>query len=167
MMNNVYLLLGSNLGDSEFYIYQAKQCIESEVGMILQASSLYQTAAWGKINQPDFINQVVLVSSSWDPQQVLSKVLTIESQLDRKRTDKWGARTIDIDILFYNDDCVNDVNLVIPHPYLHQRSFTLIPLLEIAPNYMHPILAKTIGELYQEVSDDLVVQKLLEAGCHC
>lgn len=161
-MNNVYLLLGSNLGDSEKYICDSKQYIEIEVGPILKASSMYKTAAWGETNQSDFINQVVLVSSELEPQEVLSKILAIETRLGRKRINKWGARTIDIDILFYADQCVNEENLIIPHPYLHQRNFTLIPLAEIAPDLYHPVLGKTIMELCKQVPDELPVQQIVK-----
>ncbi len=163
-MNDVYLLLGSNLGDSEKYICDAKQWIEDELGPILKASSLYRTAAWGETNQADFINQVVVVSSALKPQDILRKIVVIETHLGRSRILKWGARTIDIDILFYGDQCVNEANLIIPHAYLHQRNFTLIPLLEIAPNFYHPVLHKTIKQLCEQVLDPLSVQKIsLEA----
>ncbi len=159
-MSDVYLLLGSNLGDREKYIADSKQCIENELGPILKESSMYRTAAWGNTNQPDFINQVVLVSSAWKPQEVLSRILGIETYLGRARINKWGARTIDIDILFYADQCIDEQNLIIPHPYLHQRNFTLIPLLEIAPDLYHPVLNKTITELCEHVLNDLSVQKI-------
>lgn len=163
LTNNIYLLLGSNLGVREVYIKQAKQLIENELGVIQSASSLYETAAWGETNQPDFINQVILVNSSYSPRQVLERILAIEKQLDRTRTRKWAARTIDIDILFYNNECLNESDLIIPHPYLHLRNFTLIPLAEIAPHFYHPILGKTMRLLCQEVSNHLSVKKLVTA----
>jgi len=160
MNNIVYLLLGSNLGDSEKYIEEAKKSINGTIGLIKQTSSLYKTAAWGNTNQPDFMNQVVVVSSTFSPQGVLKKIIEIEAQLDRIRIEKWAARTIDIDILFYNEQCIDEANLIIPHPYLHQRNFTLAPLMEIASDFIHPIFNKTIAELYETLSDGLSVQRI-------
>lgn len=163
LTNNIYLLLGSNLGAREAYIKQAKELIENDLGQIHKTSSLYETAAWGETDQPDFINQVILVASPYSPRQVLEKILAIERQLDRTRIKKWAARTIDIDILFYNNESLNEVDLIIPHPYLHLRSFTVIPLAEIAPHFYHPVLGKTMRSLCQDVSDHLSVHKLTTA----
>jgi len=155
-----YLLLGSNLGNRKKYIASAISEIEAKLGSIGQRSSLYQTASWGKHNQPDFLNQVIEVKTSLKPKDLLSGVLTIEAGLGRKRIEKWGSRTIDIDILLYNDEVINEPELSIPHPYLAFRRFCLMPLCEIAPEFIHPVLKKNIQELLHELSDDLFVKRL-------
>ncbi len=159
-MEDVYLLLGSNLGDREKYISKALELIRSEIGSITGLSSLYQTAAWGNTQQPDFVNQVVKVITNLNPQKLLNSVLVIESKIGRTRIEKWSARTIDIDILFYGDQVISLAELVVPHPYLHQRRFTLMPLIELDADLVHPVLKQTVTELYNQLDDNLSVVKL-------
>ena len=132
-MHITYLLLGSNLGNRMKYIASAISEIEIKLGNISRRSSLYQTASWGKHDQPDFINQVIELKTSLEPKDLLSGILGIEADFGRKRIEKWGSRTIDIDILLYDDQIVNEPELIIPHPYLAFRRFCLMPLCEIAP----------------------------------
>ena len=155
-----YLLLGSNLGNRKKYIASAISEIEAKLGSVSQRSSLYQTASWGKHDQPDFINQVIELKTSLEPKDLLSGILGIEADFGRKRIEKWGSRTIDIDILLYDDQIVNEPELIIPHPYLAFRRFCLMPLCEIAPEFIHPVLKKNIQELLFELSDDLLVKRL-------
>ena len=159
-MQDIYLLLGSNLGDSKKYISDAIRLIKAEIGAVISASSLYQTAAWGKIDQPDFINQIINIQSDSDPKQLLNKIIVLEKILGRQRIEKWGSRTIDIDILFYGNMIINEPDLVIPHPQLHNRRFTLMPLMELAPDFVHPILNQTISTLFESLKDKLYVKKL-------
>lgn len=159
-MEEAYLLLGSNLGDSRKYISEAIKSISEQVGEITAASSLYQTASWGNIEQPDFLNQVIKIKTKLLPQQLLKKILVIEENFGRQRIQKWGSRTIDIDLLFYGNQIIRDENLVVPHPYLHLRRFTLMPLVELSPELFHPVLHKTVTELYNELDDELSVIKL-------
>lgn len=159
-MHITYLLLGSNLGNRIKYIASAITEIEAKLGSIGRRSSLYQTASWGKHDQPDFLNQVIELNTSLEPKDLLSGILGIESDLGRKRIEKWGSRTIDIDILIYDDQIVNEPELIIPHPYLAFRRFCLMPLCEIAPEFLHPVLKKNIQELLLELSDDLFVKRL-------
>lgn len=159
-MHNIYLLLGSNLGRRETYLEKSRRIIEKEIGKIEAASSLYQTASWGKTNQPDFINQVLKVTSGLSAETLLKEVLSIEEELGRTRREKWGARTIDIDILFYDDAVINLPDLVIPHPFLHLRRFTLEPLMELAPELKHPVLGSTIKELTAKLEDNLLVKRI-------
>ncbi|MDB5014012.1 MAG: folK [Daejeonella sp.] len=159
-MQDVYLLLGSNLADSFSNIEEAKKCIEDRMGKVEVSSSLYKTAAWGNYNQPDFINQVIIIKSTYSPRQLLEKIVVIENVLGRMRLEKWGARTIDIDILFYGNDIIDEADLKIPHIELHKRRFTLMPLMEIAPDFIHPKLNKSIKELFQNLTDTLPVQQL-------
>mgnify|MGYP001463998380 CR=1 FL=1 len=155
-----YLLLGGNLGDRRKYIALAIAEIEAKIGNITKRSSLYETASWGKHDQPDFFNQVIEVKTSLKPQELLSGILSIEAQLGRKRIEKWGSRIIDIDILLYQDQVINEPELIVPHPYLAFRRFCLMPLCEIAPEFIHPLLKKNIQELLIELSDDLFVKRL-------
>lgn len=159
-MFNTYILLGSNLGDSKKYIADAILEIEKNIGTIQSKSSLYQTAAWGNNDQPDFINQVLHVKTKLQPEELLNAVLSIEKVLGRERLEKWGSRTIDIDILLIDDLVLNTANLFVPHPFMHLRKFTLLPLNEIASEIIHPQLLKSISELLIELDDDLSVNKL-------
>lgn len=158
VMPKVYLMLGSNLGDSETYLYNARKKIAQEIGRLILCSKLYVTEAWGKTDQPDFINQVIVVESFLSPIDLLNQVLKIETGLGRERNEKWGARTIDIDVLFYDDWIVNDTRLTIPHPELHKRKFTLVPLNELIPDFIHPVFKKTIKMLYFELNDSLNIK---------
>ncbi len=142
------------------YIASAISEIEIKLGIISRRSSLYQTASWGKHDQPDFINQIIELKTSLEPKDLLSGILGIEADFGRKRIEKWGSRTIDIDILLYDDQIVNEPELIIPHPYLAFRRFCLMPLCEIAPEFIHPVLKKNIQELLFELSDDLLVKRL-------
>ncbi|MDB5121702.1 MAG: 2-amino-4-hydroxy-6-hydroxymethyldihydropteridine diphosphokinase [Sphingobacteriales bacterium] len=159
-MQDVYILLGSNLGNSINNIEQAIGLIEANMGKVKVSSSLYKTAAWGNYNQPDFINQVIVIESLCNPRQLLKNISVIENFLGRKRSEKWGSRTIDIDILFYGNDIIDEADLKIPHIELHKRRFTLMPLMEIVPDFIHPKLNKTIKELFQNLTDTLPVQQL-------
>jgi 2-amino-4-hydroxy-6-hydroxymethyldihydropteridine diphosphokinase len=160
MPNKVYLLTGSNVGDSSALLKEAKLAIQKKVGEIEAASHLYKTAPWGNTNQQDFLNQVLAVNTILSATDVLKIILNIELQMGRTREKKWAPRTIDIDILFFNNDFIQEDNLIVPHPLLHQRRFTLVPLAEIAPNYSHPLLHQSIFNLLQHCNDDSVVEKL-------
>jgi 2-amino-4-hydroxy-6-hydroxymethyldihydropteridine diphosphokinase len=156
----VVLLLGSNMGDSLACLKTAIHHIENRLSPIIMASSLYKTAAWGKVNQADFYNQVVAIKSSLTPEEILTITLDIEMQMGRERIEKWAERVIDIDILFYGNDIIDNPNLKVPHPYLHVRRFTLIPLREILPQFVHPVFNKTIDTLLDNCSDIGKVEKL-------
>lgn len=156
----VFLLLGSNMGDRLLFLSQAAKQIANRVGPIAKTSSFYQTAAWGNTDQPDFINQVLQVESLLSPAKVLETILDIEIELGRERIEKWGSRTIDIDILGYDEVIVDEPDLKIPHPNLHQRAFTLVPLLEIDPDWLHPVLKQSPEEMLSHLEDQLSVLKL-------
>ena len=130
-MNTIYLLLGSNLKNPEQQLSIARKQIGTEIGEIIKASSLYATAAWGNTNQPDFLNQVIVVYSNFSADFIMETILTIEENMGRIRTQKNAPREIDIDILFFNHDIINLPELIIPHPLLQERKFVLIPLNEI------------------------------------
>jgi 2-amino-4-hydroxy-6-hydroxymethyldihydropteridine diphosphokinase len=157
MSKGIYILLGSNLGNREQNLSLALNKISTGVGRILAQSSIYQSEPWGISQQPQFLNQVVEVNSRNDPQQVLQKLLGIETELGRERLEKWGPRTIDLDILFFNDRVIQTEKLIVPHPGLQMRRFALVPLCEIAPNFFHPLLEKTCQQILKECTDSLKV----------
>lgn len=161
-MPELYLLLGSNLGDRTLYLQQARETIATQVGTIVQASAIYETAAWGKTDQPSFLNQVLEVTTDFSPEQVLQTINTIEQDLGRERLEHWGARVIDIDILFYDNLVQQTQRLTIPHPQLHLRRFTLLPLYELSPDLVHPGLKQTIAELLENCPDKLEVKRFVE-----
>ena len=158
-MVNVFLLLGSNLGDRIQLLKQAINCIEAEIAPVVKQSAVYETQSWGKTDSPDYLNQVVLIQTELSAQIVLQKILNIEWKIGRVREEKWGPRLIDIDILFYGDALIDEPELQVPHPELHKRRFTLAPLAEIAPNFIHPTLNKNILQLKNELNDNLIVKK--------
>ena len=158
-MNTVYIQLGSNIGERESFIAKSMEQIEENVGEIIIASSVFETIPWGNENQNNFLNSVIKIKTPFDSFKVLKKSQEIENNLGRVRLRKWGERTIDIDILFYNNKIINTKELTIPHPLIQKRKFVLVPLSEIAPNYMHPILKKSISTLLSECKDN---QKVLD-----
>jgi 2-amino-4-hydroxy-6-hydroxymethyldihydropteridine diphosphokinase len=158
-LNTAYLLLGSNLKNPEQQLSTARNLIVAEIGEIINTSSLYATAAWGNTNQPDFLNQVIVVNSDFSAETLMETILKIEENMGRIRTKKNAPREIDIDILFFNNDIINLPELIVPHPLLQERKFVLIPLNEIAPHFKHPILLKTTQELLEMCTDSLDVQK--------
>ena len=158
-MNTVYLLLGSNMGDSEQMLAVATNMIEKNIGKLTKSSSIYRTAAWGKEEQPDFLNQIIIVSSSLSSSTVLKEMFGIEKEMGRVRTTKNAARVIDIDMLFFNDEIIQTETLIVPHPQIQNRRFVLVPLAEISPDFQHPLLKKSSLELLIICSDKLNVQK--------
>jgi 2-amino-4-hydroxy-6-hydroxymethyldihydropteridine diphosphokinase len=158
-MNQAYLLIGGNLGNREQNMARAGKEIEARAGLILQASSLYQTGAWGKTDQPDFLNQVLLIETALNAGELLKQILATEQSMGRQRNEKYGPRTIDIDILFFNDDIIDNKSLQVPHPRLPERRFALIPLAEIAGEKIHPVLEKSINDLLANCPDTLPVYK--------
>ena len=158
-MVNVFLLLGSNLGDRIQLLQQAINCIEAEITPVIKQSAVYETQSWGKTDSPDYLNQVILIQTELPAQIVLQKILNIEWKIGRVREEKWGPRLIDIDILFYGDALIDEPELQVPHPELHKRRFTLAPLAEIAPDFIHPTLNKNILQLKNELKDNLIVKK--------
>ncbi len=158
-MSKVYLLLGSNIGNRKETLSKAKKMIAQNTGMILSLSGVYESAAWGFKSNNHFLNQVLLIETEYLPQHLLSEILNIESVLGRVRKSKhYEPRVIDIDILLYDDKIIEDSNLKIPHPLLHQRNFALVPLVEIASEFIHPVFNKTIKEILEECNDNLWVK---------
>ena len=159
-MNTAYLLAGSNMGDRTAYLQQATKIIEEQCGSIIARSHIYETAAWGVLDQPSFYNQALAVQTPLQPEQLMQTLLDIEAAIGRQRVQKMGPRTIDLDVLLIDDLVWNTPLLIVPHPHLTERRFALTPLAEIAPALIHPIVNKTIAELLEECSDMLGVVKL-------
>lgn len=159
MTCGIYLLLGSNLGDKLANLINASKQI-AEIASIEKSSSVYETAAWGKTDQPSFYNVILKICTNLEPEYLLSKLLSIEENLGRVREEKWGARIIDLDILYYQDRVINTEFLKVPHPGIKDRKFTLIPLVEIASELIHPTFKKTNLELLEELNDNSSVIKL-------
>ena len=159
-MNKTYLLTGGNVGDRYLHMQQARTNIEHICGQLIQVSSIYETAAWGKTDQADFLNQVLLMETRLNPQDLLKAILSIEEKGGRIRTVRNAPRTIDIDILFYNLLVLEEPGLCIPHPRIAERRFVLEPLNEISPDFQHPVLNKSIHQLLLECTDELAVKKI-------
>jgi len=159
-MAEVYLLLGSNMGERQRFLNEAARLLQERAGTILKRSSIYETEPWGHTNKNNFLNQVLLVETSLNPYELLKVIKAIETKLGRiRKTQQYSPRCIDIDILFYKNEVYFSDDLVIPHPRLHDRMFTLVPLNEIAPDYLHPIVKKTIRKLVNLCTDKLMVKK--------
>ena len=151
------------MGNCIQQLRKAISFIEKKIGKLKKQSRLYQTAAWGKTDQPDFLNQVLVVETNLSAEQTMQTILSIEKQMGRVRTSKNAPRIIDIDILFFNNDIIENEQLKIPHPFLHLRRFVLTPLHEIAPHLVHPVLHQDITTLLQKCEDGLAVTKITES----
>jgi 2-amino-4-hydroxy-6-hydroxymethyldihydropteridine diphosphokinase len=158
--NTAFLLIGGNLGDRLNYLNLACKAIEQRCGQIISGSSVYETEAWGLKEQNAFYNQALKIETKLNAKELLNCILKIEESLGRKRDKKYGPRTIDIDILLFNDEIIEAKNLKVPHPELHNRRFALECLNEIASAEIHPVFNKTINQLLAECPDPLSVNKI-------
>ncbi len=152
------LHLGTNLGNRELHLLHARQLLESRAGTIIRTSAIYRSEPWGISQQPDFLNQALLLSTSLSPNDLLQTILELEREMGRERGEKWGPRLIDIDIISYDNVIVHDPQLQIPHSQMHRRNFVLIPLAEIAPDWRHPENGKTVQALLAKSGDTLKVE---------
>lgn len=151
------LLMGSNVGKREEYLKEAQSAVSGLLGAPIASSQIWETAAWGGVAQGSFLNQAHRFSSVLDPFQLLQSFKKIEQQIGRRATERWGNREIDIDILVYGSQCVGHKELQIPHPRLSQRRFALIPLEEVASEWLHPITGQTVADLLFECTDETSV----------
>lgn len=158
-MNKAYLLIGGNLGNRYAYLQEAVRLIQESCGNIVHSSAIYETAAWGKTDQPSFYNQALVLETPLAPDDLMQHLLDIETAMGRKRTEKLGPRIIDLDILLIDGLVLSSPLLQLPHPALPNRRFALLPLSEVAPMLVHPVLHKTIAELLTDCTDELDVQK--------
>jgi 2-amino-4-hydroxy-6-hydroxymethyldihydropteridine diphosphokinase len=159
-MNKAYLSFGSNRGDRAGNLNKAVNLLGEWAGNISAFSSIYETPPWRMTDNVDFLNQVILVETDLLPGQLMGIIFRIESIMGRIRTShKYEPRTIDIDILFYNDEVIKEEALVIPHPLIQERRFVLEPMAELAPDFIHPVLRKNIARLLVDCEDKSVIQK--------
>ena len=161
-MNTAYLLIGGNLGNRKENFSRAISLINEQCGSLRKSSSIYETEAWGRTDQPSFLNQAFEIVTDLNARQLMRKILKIEKIMGRVRKEKLGPRTIDIDILLFENE-IHDLRfLKIPHPELQNRRFVLVPLAEINPGLQHPVLKKSIAQLLEECPDNLDVKKIAD-----
>ena len=160
-MSTVFLGIGTNLGDRESNLREAILKIEEHIGMVLKSSAVYETAPWGFDAENDFLNMVTEVSTSRTPDEIMKQILMIESMLGRDRSqDRYSSRVIDIDILLYDNLVIEQKGLKVPHRLMHERKFVLVPLCELAPDMVHPVLKKSMKVLLEECRDRSKIVKL-------
>lgn len=160
-MTKLYLLLGGNLGDKKSVFAEARMILEKAIGKITAQSALYETEPWGFDSEDLFWNQVLEITTVLSPDEVLQQTQNAETGLGRiRKANQYASRIIDIDILFYGELIINQANLIVPHPRIQERKFTLIPLHEIAPDLIHPVFQKNIRQLLDECTDPLKVVKV-------
>ena len=159
MITQLFLSLGGNLGNTREIFEGAYPLIEKKIGKISVYSSIYQTEAWGPIPQADFLNQVLLVSTTLNPQACLTEMLAIEKEFGRERKERWGPRTLDLDLLYYGDLIIAEADLVVPHPRIAERKFILTPLAEIAPLYVDPVSGLTANAMLLACEDNSQVNR--------
>jgi 2-amino-4-hydroxy-6-hydroxymethyldihydropteridine diphosphokinase len=158
----VYLLIGGNLGDRSSNLREAVKKISQECGTILQISSVYATAAWGKTDQPPFLNQCLRIETPFPPLVFIKRLLKIEQDMGRVRQEKYGARTIDIDVLYYEKEILHTPELVVPHPRIAERRFALIPMAEINEAFVDPLKNMSIRQMLDICPDPLEVKMYSE-----
>jgi 2-amino-4-hydroxy-6-hydroxymethyldihydropteridine diphosphokinase len=160
-MIKLYILLGGNLGDKQRVFSDARAKLSQQVGTITNQSVLYETEPWGFKSDDIFWNQVLEISTSFSPEEVLLRTQQIERELGRiRKANQYDSRIIDIDILFYGDLIIKTENLVVPHPRIQDRKFAMVPLCEIAPELIHPVFQKSITQLLEECGDSLSVSPI-------
>jgi 2-amino-4-hydroxy-6-hydroxymethyldihydropteridine diphosphokinase len=160
IMNEVYILLGGNLGDKSKIFKETIKLIGERVGLVTKLSSAYITESWGFDSEP-FRNQVIIIKTTLSPNEILQQTQAIEIIMGRiNKSTRYEARTIDIDLLFYNDLILNTIDLTLPHPKMAERKFVLIPLNEIAPDKRHPVSGLKVGKMLRLCTDPLKVERI-------
>lgn len=155
-MSTAYICAGSNIGDRVGYLQQANMLLKDTPGItVLEISSIYETEPVGYKDQEWFANAVIKIETDLEPHDLLAECMRIEKQLGRDRSteERWGPRTLDLDILFYDDRIIAEEDLRIPHPRMHERAYALVPMLELDPDFVHPILGKTVVDLHNELEE--------------
>ncbi|MGD1893194.1 MAG: 2-amino-4-hydroxy-6-hydroxymethyldihydropteridine diphosphokinase [Cyclobacteriaceae bacterium] len=164
VIEGIYLLLGSNLGNRAENLQNAQKYLGEQAGSIVAASSIYETEAWGFSDQPLFYNQVLQIDTQLGHEALLKVLLAIEKKIGKVKVGKWRERLIDIDLLYYDNRLVRTPQLTLPHPEIQNRRFTLAPLVELIPDEMHPMLLRTQRQLLESTPDQLEVWKAEEQG---
>lgn len=160
-MTKLYILLGGNLGDKQLIFSETRKRLAGQLGRISRQSAIYETEPWGFESADMFWNQALEIETELVPDEILVRSRNIEHELGRiRQKNQYGSRVIDIDILFYGGQVINQERLTIPHPRIQDRKFVLVPLGEIAPELVHPVFRKTIKQLIEECTDQLAVKKL-------
>jgi 2-amino-4-hydroxy-6-hydroxymethyldihydropteridine diphosphokinase len=152
------IALGSNLGDRLGIMRQAVMLLEEHCLSIRGTSDVFETPPWGARKQPRFLNACILVETEETPRKLLELLLNTEKELGRTRRYTWGPREIDLDLIFYDDQVLKEEDLILPHPHMHRRAFVLFPLVQIAPDWRHPVLGKSVRELSESVSGDSILR---------
>ncbi len=159
-MSKVFVGVGSNLGDREFLIRKAVEAMRDlNRTLVVRVSSLYDTDPVGEVDQPAFLNAVVWLETTLEPRELLWQLLLIEKRMGRVRSQRWGPRPIDLDLLFYDDETWDEPDLKIPHPEAHQRAFVLLPLMELDPDFVHPTTGETIRKMIKKLPPNPPVRK--------
>lgn len=153
-MHTYYLHLGSNKGDRTSYLSNAIKQITAKIGQVTDQSAIYQTEPWGKKDQDEFLNMAIKVESNLAPEDALNAAKKIETDMGSEKKEKWGPRIIDIDILYCDDLIMEKDNLVIPHPHIYERNFVLIPLMEIAGDFIDPVKEISIEDIFDLCKDE-------------
>lgn len=161
-MNFAVILLGANLGDKQAMFARVEEMLEQHIGTIVKKSSYYKSPAWGFESNDSFLNQIIVIETEFSAHDTLLRCQAIESKCGRTRSQNNGyeSRVIDIDILYFNNDIIDSDDLIIPHPLLQQRRFALMPLVEVLPEYVHPILMKSNLQLLEDCIDNSLVEKV-------
>ncbi len=160
-MHKVFLGIGGNIGNKADNFNKVYTFIKNELGEIIKSSSVYESPPWGFSADENFWNQVLVLETGFLPLDILQKVTEIENQFGREREiGKYNSREMDIDILYFDDLIIETEKLTIPHPRIQQRRFVLVPLNEIAPNFMHPKLRLTSFQMLEKCKDESVILKL-------
>lgn len=161
MIRRVYIGIGSNLGDREFLIRKAVEALRQlPQTNVSGVSSLYDTEPVGETDQPPFLNAVAWIETELPARELLWQMLLIEKRMGRVRARRWGPRPIDLDLLFYDDEVIEEPDLQVPHPEAHRRAFVLLPLLELDPNFRHPVTEETVRRMIQKLPPNPPVRKL-------
>ena len=158
-IHKAYILLGSNMGNRKQFLSKAIKQITEQCGSLVKESSIYETAAWGNTKQAAFLNQVIVIETKLSADDLMKSLLVIETGLGRIRTENYGPRTIDLDILFFDELIYHSSTVTLPHSAMQDRRFVLIPLAELSPRKIHPVYQKTISRLLKECADKLEVKK--------
>jgi len=159
-MSKVLVGVGSNLGDREFLIRKAVEAMRDlPRTLVVRVSSLYDTDPVGEVDQPPFLNAVVWIETTLEPRELLWQLLLIEKRMGRVRSQRWGPRPIDLDLLFYAEDSIDEPDLKVPHPEAERRAFVLLPILELDPDFVHPITGESIRKMIKKLPPNPPVRK--------